>query len=704
MKSLIEIYPWYDEAEIRKCVKSTSKKFDISDEETITAIVDSATGDITQISSLLKDNIYSVKKFNGEQSLFFSSSSINSSDREKIIEELVPLYQDKILDFPYKYQFIPLDAVDVMFETLKHYPLNIIKERIMPPNVHFLSKTDTGRFLFDIKSMFSIKSLENDYEKIDVAVDVFQEKARLSAKRQDQPMSILERWNDPVFIREVLNNTDKMNPYSLRETVYKLEKECTQFKPTLAYSIYKYFNARRAGDISAGWGDRLFGAIAAGLESYVGYDPNTSLREGHTDIINRYAKGKDFNVVYTGFEEAVLQPNSFDIFFTSPPFFDFEIYSKDSTQSVARYPKLDDWIVHFLFASFRKAWDALKKEGHLVIHLTDVYKTKVCEKMCLLIQSCLHGALYIGTITATGGEKPRPIWVFKKKENNNKFMRQQSRRELKRLYPGVWSMVNPSEPVVFNPPVVIRQYKCNSRTLNIVDDSVLQAGTKQRALEAYFKTFPRGTTFVYAGPTTGIGQLALAYVANKTGNNSKLFLHGPANVEQVQRSEGYNADITFVKGDLETTQNEAKKWIVENPSIPTHLIEFGISEKKNESDKDGYASALSQAIKEAWGNNPHPGRLWIACGSTTTINALYKVFPKTQFFAVRVGKKLWEDQFDMKRTTIVDYVEETGVKFSQPSKYRPNIRTIREYDAKAIEFACFHKLGRDQDYVWNVSG
>jgi len=48
-------------------------------------------------------------------------------------------------------------------------------------------------------------------------------------------------------------------------------------------------------------------------------------------------------------------------------------------------------ISRFLFVSLQRAWAALRPEGHMVIHITDVFKTKVCEKMCLLLQvrSCL---------------------------------------------------------------------------------------------------------------------------------------------------------------------------------------------------------------------------------------------------------------------------------------------------------------------------
>ncbi len=94
--------------------------------------------------------------------------------------------------------------------------------------------------------------------------------------------------------------------------------------------------------------------------------------------------------------------------------------------------------------------------------------------------------------------------------------------------------------------------------------------------------------------------------------------------------------------------------------------------------------------------NVNPRRIWLVVGSGTTLNSLYKVFPKTFFNAVQVGKKVWEDQMDLTRTKL--YISDE--KFWNVAKIQPPYATVATYDAKAWKYIL--KYGRDGDYIWNV--
>jgi len=159
---------------------------------------------------------------------------------------------------------------------------------------------------------------------------------------------------------------------------------------------------------------------------------------GHDAMRRRYLpQGQldKFVVTYTGFEHAELGDNRYNLVFTSPPFFDFEIYTKLPGQSVDTYKGLEAWLVDFLLASIRKAWAALDVGGHVVIHLTDVYKTKVCEAMCLLVLAELEGAHYEGVLCSLGGMgRPRPLWVFCKRPSTDGEVRRQAGLELQRHF------------------------------------------------------------------------------------------------------------------------------------------------------------------------------------------------------------------------------------------------------------------------------
>ena len=203
------------------------------------------------------------------------------------------------------------------------------------------------------------------------------------------------------------------------------------------------FKSRRVLDFSAGWGDRLVGCLAAGVDSYVAYDPNIALRKGHQEILSLFAtpeRQRCFQIHYVGFEAAKITPNSFDLIFTSPPFFDFEIYTSLPGQSVDLYPKFDDWVVKFLTCSIKRAWEGLVEEGHAVIHLTDVSsKENVCERLCLLLLWLIPNLVYRGVICSQGkAERARPLWVFQKRglmKSEEEVIKRHAEPELRKNYP-----------------------------------------------------------------------------------------------------------------------------------------------------------------------------------------------------------------------------------------------------------------------------
>jgi hypothetical protein len=246
----------------------------------------------------------------------------------------------------------------------------------------------------------------------------------MRARRQDQEITPWQYWLDThaALLHEVLRGNKGVTTFELREALYRNVKECTQFKPSLALSVYERLCGTRVLDFSAGWGDRLVAALACRrVERYLAFDPNTSLRDGHSRIIEAFGgdvtRRANFGVVYEPFESGTLPSGeTFDLIFTSPPFFDFETYTSLPGQSAASYRGLDEWLVKFLFASLEKAWRVLDVGGHVAVHIVDVYKTQVCEAMNLFVQLRLPGAHYRGVIASRGGAgKPRPIWVWQKK-------------------------------------------------------------------------------------------------------------------------------------------------------------------------------------------------------------------------------------------------------------------------------------------------
>ena len=68
-----------------------------------------------------------------------------------------------------------------------------------------------------------------------------------------------------------------------------------------------------------------------------------------------------------------------------------EKYTHEETQSFKKFRKLDDWLDKFLFKALDNAWKSLKKGGHMIINISDVYSNhrvnQLCDPMCEYMES-----------------------------------------------------------------------------------------------------------------------------------------------------------------------------------------------------------------------------------------------------------------------------------------------------------------------------
>jgi hypothetical protein len=126
---------------------------------------------------------------------------------------------------------------------------------------------------------------------------------------------------------------------------------------------------------------------------------------------------------------------TFDVIFTSPPYFDFEIYSDHPGQSVALFPQFEGWVVKFLFKTLRNVWQVLGPNGHLIVHLADTGKS-VCEPMVLFAEGYLPECEYCGALSSLGfSERARPMWVWQRSASANASRSETARSLLRQHYP-----------------------------------------------------------------------------------------------------------------------------------------------------------------------------------------------------------------------------------------------------------------------------
>jgi len=171
----------------------------------------------------------------------------------------------------------------------------------------------------------------------------------------------------------------------------------SQFKPSVAKSIYDLFGAKRVLDFSAGWGDRLVGFLASGAESYVGIDPNTKLHEPYRRISDSVGGTKATEFICSPAEEVNYGGISYDFVFTSPPYFDTERYSEEPTQSWIRHSTLDKWLNGFLFEVLGRVYGGLEDGGRFSVNISDKKgEGNICQPMLEFMDKL--GATYEGVI------------------------------------------------------------------------------------------------------------------------------------------------------------------------------------------------------------------------------------------------------------------------------------------------------------------
>lgn len=252
-------------------------------------------------------------------------------------------------------------------------------------------------------------------------------------------------WTELKFHKTFLNplwtmNMGEVNNKTLRMSIQMRKYLASQYPPAVAKAIYDTFGGKRVCDFSMGWGDRLAGFHASGAQSYLGLDPNQEVFDNYPNQNDLYDTGKNTKFVCSPAEDYDFTKDSYDLVFTSPPYFHVERYSfgqNEETQSWKRYGKsMDDWLGGFLYPTLKGCWDSLEDGGTMIVNIADVHATdkgknaylQICDPMNDFINT-LPGSFYSGCFGLKLSKRPlsnndktdsknktiiEPMWVWKK--------------------------------------------------------------------------------------------------------------------------------------------------------------------------------------------------------------------------------------------------------------------------------------------------
>lgn len=121
------------------------------------------------------------------------------------------------------------------------------------------------------------------------------------------------------------------------------------YRPLLTKRIVQTFGAKQVLDVCVGWGGRMVGSVAVDGVSYTGIEPNTKTFHGLQQIQTAIGVGDDRITLYHDTAERVLPTlrRKFDLAITSPPYFNLELYSNETSQS-HHYGTYTQWVEKFL--------------------------------------------------------------------------------------------------------------------------------------------------------------------------------------------------------------------------------------------------------------------------------------------------------------------------------------------------------------------
>ena len=235
--------------------------------------------------------------------------------------------------------------------------------------------------------------------------------------------------NDEIFRRVIIKRIkmgDNISESGIRKMlkIYSGVQSVSNFRPSVAGAIYNMFiensELDRILDMSSGFGGRLFGFIISKAKNYIGLEPSSKTYLGLQEIKEDYGKGKNIELIKVGSEEYTPEKDSLDLCFTSPPYFNNEMYSDEPTQSYVKYPDKNNWINNFLKRTFQNCFYGLKKNKFMLINIANVKSFPNLEDECIKVAEEVGFKLvdsmnyFQSSLSHKVKFKSEPIFIFKK--------------------------------------------------------------------------------------------------------------------------------------------------------------------------------------------------------------------------------------------------------------------------------------------------
>jgi hypothetical protein len=255
-------------------------------------------------------------------------------------------------------------------------------------------------------------------------------------------------------------------------------------------------------------------------------------------------------------------------------------------------------------------------------------------------------------------------------------------------------------------PIQVDRLSLNeNRSIFIVRDDLLPAGTKQRAILPLLRNFQiaGAEQFTYASPFAGFAQVALAYGCNILKIPCTLYC------ERDKSQDGWHphpfsvlakqwgAKIVLVD-TLSEAEEQASEYAVKSDACK---IPLGFQCRDFQLHFQEAISQALVAIEDQIGSSP--SRAWLPVGSGTLAHAFHKVAPiTTELYCVDVHVLPERDlRLQSLRSLPRIHFFSAEERFCEKAQSQPPIPSNIHYDAKIWTF--ISEFAKEGDLWWNVA-
>ena len=189
--------------------------------------------------------------------------------------------------------------------------------------------------------------------------------------------TIYDIYNDKVKWDKLIDSAKKRNRggRTAAGNVYECFRinlgSVVMFKSTTAKYLYQKYNATSVLDPTAGWGGRMLGAWALGID-YTGIDTNTNMKsayDGMIEMLNNKTPAifeqPKLEMLWQSALDVDFSNIDYDFVLTSPPYVNLEIY-----EHMEPWESDEKFYVDFFIPLWQKCMDNIKPGGTICFNIS----------------------------------------------------------------------------------------------------------------------------------------------------------------------------------------------------------------------------------------------------------------------------------------------------------------------------------------------